>query len=60
MKIVKNPLLKKFSTTFSLPRFILDWMDKMRIDSPGFDRNALVNDVIIKYMKDRGDYEELK
>lgn len=55
MKIVKNPLNKKYSTTFSLPRYILDWMDKMRQDSPGFNRNALVESILVKYMKERGD-----
>ena len=58
MKIVKNPLDKKYSATFSLPRRIIEWFDKMRIESPGFDRNKLVIDVIVKYMDERGDNDK--
>ena len=56
-KIVKNPMDKKYSTTFSLPMYLIQWLEKMRVDSPGFNRNTLVADILTDYMKKRGDYE---
>ena len=57
MRIIDKPENRKISITFSLPMYIINWLDKMKIESPGFNRNKFIQDTLTNYMKNRGDYE---
>lgn len=53
MRKIKSPELKKHSVTFSIPVYLESWLEKMQVESPGFNKNKVVIDVLTKYMQER-------
>ena len=58
MRMINKPENRKISYTLSLPLWLITLFDKLKNESPGFDKNKFIIDIMKKYFTERGDYEE--